>query len=109
MFARPMTSDQLNLACIRLIQSRVIKDENAVEQINLGFSFLPHDISIRFKTMQQAGEGIVSGGIILLGLHTGGFGAAARLGRRNQKVDIVVFIAFWRIHWSCLSQIRSTA
>ena len=109
MFARPVAGDQLDLAGVRLIQSRVIKDEDAVKQIDLSFSLLPHGVRVRFKTMQQASEGVVCGRSILLGLHTSGFGAAARLGSRNQKVDIVVFIAFRRIHWSFLTHFRSTA
>jgi hypothetical protein len=67
MFARPEARDQLDLACERLIQRRVIKDKDAVKQIDLDFSFLPHGVRIRFKTMQQAGEGVICGGSACLG------------------------------------------
>src|SRR5205085_9250306 len=83
-----------------LIQSRVIKDKDAIAQLHLGFGFLPHGFGIRFEAVQQASEGVVCRWIILLGLHTGSLGSSARFGSRNEKVDIVVFIAFRRIHGS---------
>lgn len=109
MFTRPVTGDQLDLASKGLIQSRVVKNEDAIAQINLGLGFLPHGFGIRLEAVQQALESVVCRRPLLVWLHTGGFGGAASFGCRNQKVDIVLFVAFGRIHESFLPQIGATA
>lgn len=98
MFARPMAADEFNLFGVLLVERRIIQDQYASVQFNLMTGFLPEVFAIGVDAQQQAVDGIVSRRVILVWLHPRCFCAAIDSGGGNQKINIVVRIAFWSIH-----------
>lgn len=98
MFARPVAADEFNLACILLVERGVIEYEHATFKIDLVASLLPEMKAVSLKARKQAIDRIVSRSVSIVWLRTGCFCAAIYSRSGNQKIDVVVFIAFWRIH-----------
>jgi hypothetical protein len=98
MFARPVAGNKVNLSGVLLIERGVVENEYARIQFNLVTSLLPEVLAVCLKTRQQAINRIVSGRVVSFWLRTGCFCAAIDLRSGNQKIDVVIFVALWRIH-----------
>ncbi len=75
MLARPMPMDERYFLGIWLIERRIVRDLHAARPIPERSDFLPAGGGIGFEAMQEAGEGVVGGGI----------GAAWRRGNRCSR------------------------
>jgi hypothetical protein len=109
MFARPVTANEFNLASVLFIKGRIIQNQYASFEFNLMTRFLPEVIATGFNTQKQAVDGIVSRRVLLVWLHPGCFCAAVNSRGSNQKVNVIVFIAFWGVHSDYLHYHASTA
>jgi hypothetical protein len=108
MLARPMTTDQFNLASIRLVQSRIVKDKDARVKRNLLDGFAPQIFAAWLKAFQQASERIVRSSVIFW-LDSCCFCAAINFRSRNQKINVVVLVTLWSIHSGVLHYFIPTA
>ena len=98
MFARPVAADEFNLFGVLLVESRIIQNQYASVKFNLMTGFLPEVFAIGFDAQQQTVDCIVSRRIILVWLYPSCFCAAIDSRGSNQKINIVILIAFWSIH-----------
>lgn len=53
---RPVPVDQFHVTGIRLVQRRVINDQNTFDELDLSARFLPQRVRIGPQGMQQAGN-----------------------------------------------------
>jgi hypothetical protein len=109
MLSRLMPRSQSIMFGKRFIQSRIIQNQNACFFINLCFSFLPERFCIRFKSRQKPSKSIMCRSVPALWLHTSGFCRGQLFGRSNDKLNVIFFSAFRRIHALFLSKNCSTA
>jgi len=108
MLTRPVTADQFNLAGVRLVQSRIIKDEDARVNRDLQTGFTPQLFAAWLKALQQASERIVRSRVFFW-LDAGCFCAAISFWRRDQKINVVVLVTLWSIHSGVLHYFIPTA
>ena len=94
---------------VRLVQRRIIENQNAPMQINLRLRLCPQDFRVGFEARQPLGERIVSRSVCAIGLTRRGFGGSyvARCG--DNKVNVIFVSDFGRIHSLFLSNNYSTA
>jgi hypothetical protein len=98
MFARPVAAYEFDLFGVLLIKSRIVQHQYAAFEINLMARFLLEVFTVGFDTQQQTVDGIVRRGVRIVWLHPCCFCAAIDSGSSNQKVNVIVFIAFWGAH-----------
>ena len=108
--AGPMSAYKLDLAGIRLVQSRIIKNKDARFAIYLMAGFFPQIFAAWFKTLKQTSKRIVRSRItIFVWLDSCRFCAAINFRSRNQKINVVVLVTFWSIHSGVLHYFTPTA
>ena len=96
--ARPEGSDESHRVGVRLVEDGVIDDEDAVGAADVRAHFPPEGFGVGFESGEQAGEGVVGGGVRVGRLDAGGL-ARARLPRRpDEEVDVVPVGHPRRIH-----------
>jgi hypothetical protein len=96
--ARPVAHNQLDLLRLGLVQSRVVDEQDALAQADLGDGLSPERLGVRFKAMEQAGESIMGWRLVFVALYFRRFGRTNRVRRRDHEVDLVVVRALGRIH-----------
>lgn len=97
-FARPVTGDKVNLPGKLLVERGVVEDQHAAFKFKLVTSLLPQMLAVSLKAREQAINAIVSRRVVFVWLHASCFCAAIDFGSSNQKINVIVFVALWRIH-----------
>lgn len=103
MFARPVTTDQRHLAGIRLVQRRVIHNQQAHRHLDAPPHFLSQRRPVRRQCLPPARVGIMRGPRRPVRMCSRCCRRAKHLLSRYRKVDIVVCVAFGRVHAPILS------
>ena len=109
MLARPMAAHQRHFRGIGLIQCAIVDYQYAALALHHWPNLLPQACAVGWHALQQARIGVMRWRVVLGRMCLRGFHAAKHLPRRDQKVDIVQFIAFGWIHASSLASPPSTA
>lgn len=102
MLARPMPRHQVHLPGVGLVERRVVTDEDAGRPVNQRGNFLPKSSGIGFKAVQEAGEGIVGGGIGATRLDAGRLDATDGTRGRDEEIDVISVGATRCIHAATL-------
>jgi len=84
-----MPGDEVHLLGVRLVERRIVPDEDAARPVDQWCDFLPEGGGIGFETMQQASEGIVGGRIGVPGLDAGGLDATDDARGGDEEIDVV--------------------
>ena len=69
LFSRPMAVEQGIARRIRLLQSRIIQNQNTGVQVNLRSCFFPKLLGIRFEARQQSRESVMRRSVWTVGLN----------------------------------------
>jgi hypothetical protein len=107
--ARPVPTDQRHLRSIRFVQCRIVDDQYAFSWIYQLLHFFPQRLAVRRQSLQQSRVGVMRRRLLFCRMGLRGFYAAKHLLRCYQKIDVIHFIAFGRVHAPSLACSLSTA
>lgn len=96
--ARPLPMHQFHMTCVRLAQRRVINDQDALGELDLGARFLSQLVRIGPQPIQQAVNRIVRGRFVLLGLHPRRFRAGEDARAGDREIDVVLVTELGIVH-----------
>ena len=93
-----MAADQPHVLGVRLVEDRVVEDQDAVGLADQRPDLVPEGFGVGFEPVQQAGEGVVGGGVGRWGCTRAASVAVHDLGRRQQELDVVLRRTPRRVH-----------
>lgn len=98
--AGPMPVDWHDLLGVKLVESRIIQNQNALVLVDQWLDLSIERFGVGFEPMKQSGVSVVSGGVIGGGLAPSRLTAACNARSRDQEVDISGILALRLSHAS---------
>ena len=80
----PVVADQTHVPGERLVEHRVVEDQDAIVFADEGFGLLPEGFGVGFESVEESGVGVVGGCVGSGWCHATGLRGGVDLGRRHK-------------------------